>query len=133
MEGVKDEGKRWGMVVVVSPCADKTQLFYEGAGAADSADPRLQDLLQGLVHVSQAVQVHTVPQTVIQPGQTQGEDRTVSAVLFVELCPAVGPRRFWTSSGINGKYSTKAFENCASPPASARVYTQFFFSTGGSR
>lgn len=70
------------MSVLLSPCADKTLLFYVGAGAADSADPRLQDLLQGVVHVSQALQVHTVPQRVIQPGRTHGEDGKQSAVLF---------------------------------------------------
>lgn len=71
-----------------SPCTDESLLFDEGAGAAEPADRHLQDLLQGLVHVSQALQVHTVPQRVIQPGRTHSlllERRTQSILDFYRI------------------------------------------------
>lgn len=72
------KGTGAGRGAVASPCAVKSRLLHEGAGAADPADPQLQDLLHGLVHVNQTLQVHTVPQRFVQPGRTHGQERKLS-------------------------------------------------------
>ena len=55
-----------------SPGAGEVLLLHEGARAAQPADAGVQHLLQSRARVGQTLQIHAVPQGLVEPGtQTQ--------------------------------------------------------------
>lgn len=59
-----------------SPGARKVQLLHEGARAAQHADAGLQHLLQSWTRVGQPLQIHAVPQRLIQPATVKARLRS---------------------------------------------------------
>lgn len=63
-----------------SPRISETQLFHEGARAAQPLDSSLQNLLQSWVHVGQPLQIHTAPQRLVQSGTDTRAEATSQTV-----------------------------------------------------
>lgn len=63
-----------------SPRVSETQLFHEGARAAQPLDSSLQNLLQSWVHVGQPLQIHTAPQRLVQSGTDTRAEATSQTV-----------------------------------------------------